>query len=343
MLRLIGTHVMISTLIVLSALCNSSYAEAGDDPIPVLFQFHCGGKARYTIPNAMGFSPDSKLLGIVYKNRLILVDVTTGKETKRIKLSADFNRVNYNYVVFEPLGQYCCVAQFGGGIDLQFINIETESGSKLINPVFQGVPAQASDYRSDGYHLPLRQWLAFRKVDAASQESFQVMLSSSEGHIAETFHASVSFKGDDSLPKAERIYAKIRPPLKKPRLPWPSEEAKKFEAERRSSIGYGMQVALSKDERTLLSQRVSGDVTWLQYRFRFYDTNSKDLIAEIAIPTGIDWRFNGSRGFVFSPDFRYLARTNPGGLVIVHDLSKLVDRRFDGYRSILIPFRVPKK
>lgn len=344
MLRLICTPVMISTLIVLSALCNSSHAEAGDKLIPVLFQFHCGGKGGYLIPFAMGFSPDSKLLGIVYKNRLILVDVKTGKEIKRIKLSAGSKRVNYNYVVFEPSGQCCCVARFGRrDIDLQFINIEKGIGSELIKRVFSGVPADPSDYESYGYHLPLRQWLAFRKADAPSQESFPVMLSNSEGHNVESFHASVSFKGDDSLQKAERIYTEIRPPLKKPRLPWPSEEAKKFEAELRSSIGTGMQVALSQDERTLLSQRVSGGVTYFQYRFRFYDAKSKESIAEIAIPTGIDWRFNGSRGFAFSPDFRYLARTNPGGRVIVHDLSKLVEREFNGYRSIFLPFRVPEK
>ena len=108
-------------------------------------------------------------------------------------------------------------------------------------------------------------------------------------------------------------------------------------------IGYGLQVALSQDQRLLLAQHVTGDVTNFRYRFRFYDTKSKESIAEIVIPTGIDWRFNGSRGFAFSPDFRYLARTNPGGRVIVHDLSKLVERKFDGYRSILLPFRVPEK
>lgn len=296
------------------------------------------------IPNAMGFSPDSKLLGIVYKNRLILVDVKTGKETKRIKLSPDFNRVNYNYVVFEPSGQYCCIARFGRReIALQFINIEKSFGSELIKRVVPRVPADPSDYYSYEYHLPLRQWLAFRTADASSQESFQVVLSNSEGGIVETLYASVSLKGDDSLPKAERIYLEIRRLLKKRQLQWPSEEAGKFEADLRSSIGSGMQVALSQDGRTLLSQRVSGEVTWLRYRFRFYDTKSKDLIAEIAIPTGIDWRFNGSRGFAFSPDFRYLARTYPGGLVIVHDLSKLVERRIGEYRSILIPFRIPKK
>ena len=344
MRRWLSTPVTISTLVVLSALCSRSHAEAGNKLIPVLFQFHCGGKARYTIPFAMGFSPDSQLLGIVFKNRLILVDVKTGNEIKRIKLSADFNRVNYNYVVFEPSGECCCVARFGHqDIDLQFINIEKGIGSELIKRVFQGVPANPSDYVSYGYHLPLRQWLSFRKADAPSQESFPVILSDSEDRDVESFHASISFEGDGSLQKAERIYAEIRPPLKKPRLPWPSEEAKKFSAELRSSIGIGAQVALSQDERLLLAQRVTGDVTFFRYRFRFFDTKSQELIAEIAIPTGIDWRFNGSRGFAFSPDFRYLARTYPGGHVIVHDLSKLVEREFDGYQSILLPFRLPNR
>jgi len=296
------------------------------------------------IPNAMGFSPDSRRLGIVYGSRFILVDVTTGKETKRIKRSAEFNRVNYNYVAFEPSGRYCAIGEFGRDeIDLQFIDIEHGIGSKLVNRVFPRTPADPSDYQSYGYHLPLRQWLAFHETEASRQGSFPVTFSSPESHDVETLHVSVTFEGHSSLQKAEQIYEDIRPTLRPRPKHWDLEEAKKYLAEVGRMIGSGMQVALSQDERLLLTQSVSGDITWLRYRFRFYDTKSKELIAEISIPTGIDWRFNGSRGFAFSREFRYLARTNPGGVVIVHDLSKLVDRTLDGNRSIELPFRVPRQ
>ncbi len=341
-LRMKSAVVLIAALIAFLPLGRNRQAKADDQPFPVAFRFHCGGKARYSIPNAMGFSPDSSVLGIVYKGRLILVDVATGKEIERIKASGESTPVNYNYVVFEPSGKYCCIGKFGhDAIELQFFNIEKGNGSAPVERTFQGHPANPSDYVSYGYNLPLRQWLAFEKKADPSEATFEVTLANSEGTAVEKLHASVSFRGDKNLQLAERIYPKLRPRREKSRRP--SEEAKKREEEIRGSTGYGMQVALSQDQRLLLSQSVSGQVTSLRYRFGFFDVKSSKKVVEIAIPTGIDWRFNGSRGFAFSPDFRYLARTNPAGRVIVHDLSQLVERRFDGYRSILIPFRDSKE
>lgn len=338
MRRLIPAAPMIGALMVLLAPGRNCHGQADEHPFPVSFRFHCGGKAKYDIPDAMGFSPDNTILGIAYHRRLILVDVATGKELIRVRTSEELNVVNYNYVVFDPSGHYCCISEFGhGGIDLQFFNIEKGTGSEPIERS-SPIPANPSDYQSHGYHLPLRQWLAFQTVEHPNETTCEVMFSNPGGQV-EKLNVSISFQGDKNLQEAERIHTEMFPPLKKPRTPWPSEEAKKFEAELQSGAGSGLQVALSQDRRLLLTQRISGETISFQYRFRFHDVKSKETIAEIAIPTGIDWRFNGSRGFAFSPDFRYLARTNPGGRVIVHDLSTLVDRKLDGFRSILIPFR----
>jgi len=324
-MKSLSTSVIISILTACVPL-SSCALWAEENPFPVEFQYHCGGKAKYSIPKAIGFSSDGKTLGMVYINRLIFVDVATGKGLRQLKISNEFHRVDYNYVAFDPTGKYCVICQIGfDNALLQIFDVEKGIGSAAT--ALQGVnPPDPSHYVSFGYYLPLRQWLAIQMVNDESQATCEAVFATGGAEKAKSYFR-ISFHGDVLLKKGEQIYTSMG-----------GKQAIKAARNVGAYAGEGMQVALSLDQKTLLAQFIDSRQSYCVYQFRFYDAASKRKLTEIRMLTNIDWRSpQGSRGFAFSPNFRYLARTKPGGHVVVHNLSALSGRKLEDSTPIVIP------
>lgn len=313
-------HSMLSILVVAFAsflvLLPSTYAD--ETAFPVVGSIQCGKKTRNSVPKAMGFSRDGKTLGIWQASELVFVDAKTLRELRRTKVADKLRYAPpYNYVAFEATGAYCSIATVrNDGFTLQFFDVERGLASETYDHLYDDNRnwTLATGYKSTESFLPLKQVIAFEVVDDKADATCEVDFLATNTFQGGKIRVRISFNGNSRQKKAEKHFADIG-----------GAKTLKAKHEFGYNAGVDLQVSLSLDQKILLTQFVVNDESFLHYRFRFYDTESKEQFTQIEIPTGVLWRNGVSRGFAFSPDFQKLARSVAGGQVFLHDLSAVAE------------------
>jgi len=119
--------------------------------------------------------------------------------------------------------------------------------------------------------LPLRQWLTFHGVADETEATCEALFPKADDQAETKVRFRVSLNDNSRLKRAEQIFSAMG-----------GEQAIKKALQNGPYVGLGMQVALSQDQQTLLTQFIEGEILSYRYRSVFYDAKSKQQVTSRA-------------------------------------------------------------